>query len=123
MGVSKNIGTPKWMVKIMVPNPMNKWMIFLENHYFLLQHPSICMEILPNKSFTSRISDYPKKTARADHRPLRNRPEGGSEVPTRKTSLHSPRNFQRVGDPKGKFKTTVQAFFGKLIESSSGAVR
>ena len=25
MGVSKNHGTPKWMVKIMVPNPMNKW--------------------------------------------------------------------------------------------------
>ena len=28
MGVSKNNGTPKWMVKIMVPNPMNKWMIW-----------------------------------------------------------------------------------------------
>ena len=28
MGVSKNSGTPKWMVKIMVPNPMNKWMIW-----------------------------------------------------------------------------------------------
>ena len=26
MGVSKNSGTPKWMVKIM-ENPMNKWMI------------------------------------------------------------------------------------------------
>ena len=25
MGVSKNNATPKWMVKIMVPNPMNKW--------------------------------------------------------------------------------------------------
>ncbi len=28
LGVSKNTGTPKWMVKIMVPNPMNKWMIW-----------------------------------------------------------------------------------------------
>ena len=29
MGVSKNRGgPPKWMVKIMVPNPMNKWMIW-----------------------------------------------------------------------------------------------
>ena len=27
MGVSKNNGTPKWMVKIM-ENPMNKWMIW-----------------------------------------------------------------------------------------------
>ena len=27
MGVSKNSGTPKWMVKIM-ENPMNKWMIW-----------------------------------------------------------------------------------------------
>ena len=26
-GVSKNTGTPKWMVKIM-ENPMNKWMIW-----------------------------------------------------------------------------------------------
>ena len=28
LGVSKNSGTLKWMVKIMVPNPMNKWMIW-----------------------------------------------------------------------------------------------
>ena len=27
MDVSKNRGTPKWMVKIMVPNPMNKWKV------------------------------------------------------------------------------------------------
>ena len=27
MGVSKNTGTPKWMVKIM-EHPMNKWMIW-----------------------------------------------------------------------------------------------
>ncbi len=34
MGVSKNNGTPKWMVKIM-ENPMNKWMIWGEkNLYF-----------------------------------------------------------------------------------------
>ena len=30
---------PKWMVKIMVPNPMNKWMIW-EYHYFW-KHPVI----------------------------------------------------------------------------------
>jgi len=30
MDVSKNRGTPKWMVKIM-ENPMNKWMIWGEN--------------------------------------------------------------------------------------------
>ena len=30
VGVSKNRGTPKWMVKIM-ENPMNKWMIWGEN--------------------------------------------------------------------------------------------
>ena len=30
MGDSKNSGTPKWMVKIMVRNPMNKWMIWGE---------------------------------------------------------------------------------------------
>ena len=31
MGVEPKIGgfyPPKWMVKIMVPNPMNKWMIW-----------------------------------------------------------------------------------------------
>ena len=30
MGVEPKIGgkNPKWMVKIMVPNPMNKWMIW-----------------------------------------------------------------------------------------------
>ena len=33
MGVSKNRGIPKWMVKIMVPNPMNTWMIW-GYHYF-----------------------------------------------------------------------------------------
>ena len=34
MGVSKNTGTPKWMVKIM-ENPMNKWMIWGETPLFL----------------------------------------------------------------------------------------
>ena len=33
MGVSKNSGTPKWMVKIM-ENPMNKWMIWGAHPYF-----------------------------------------------------------------------------------------
>ena len=33
MGVSKNRGTPKWMVRIM-ENPMNKWMIWGENPLF-----------------------------------------------------------------------------------------
>ena len=39
MGVSKNGGTPKWMVKIM-ENPMNKWMIWGENPLF--SETSIC---------------------------------------------------------------------------------
>ena len=30
---------PKWMVKIMVPNPMNKWMIWVFLPLFLVQHP------------------------------------------------------------------------------------
>ncbi len=34
MGVSKNRGTPKWMVKVM-ENPMNKWMIWGENSIFV----------------------------------------------------------------------------------------
>ena len=42
-GVCKNTGTPKWMVKIMVPNPMNKWMI-LGYHYFW-KHPGDYMGI------------------------------------------------------------------------------
>ena len=33
MGVSKNRGIPKWMVKIM-ENPMNKWMIWGFSHIF-----------------------------------------------------------------------------------------
>ena len=37
-GVSKNRGTPKWMVNIMVPNPMNKWMIWGFSYYFW-KHP------------------------------------------------------------------------------------
>ena len=41
VGVSKNRGIlpPKWMVKIMVPNPMNKWMIWgvvFQNPLFLV---------------------------------------------------------------------------------------
>ena len=34
MGVSKNIGTPKWIVYFM-ENPMNKWMIWGETPLFL----------------------------------------------------------------------------------------
>ena len=30
---------PKWMVKIMVPNPMKKWMIWVVVPIFLVQHP------------------------------------------------------------------------------------
>ena len=52
MGVSKNRGTPKWMVYFM-ESPMNKWMIWGENPPFketpiflkllllLLLHPSL----------------------------------------------------------------------------------
>ena len=29
--------TPKWMVKVMVPNPMNKWMIW--GYLFFWKHP------------------------------------------------------------------------------------
>ena len=36
MGVSKNSGTPKWMVKIM-ENPMNKWMIW--GYPYSCKHP------------------------------------------------------------------------------------
>ena len=36
MGVSKNKGTPKWMVKIM-ENPMNKWMIW--GYPYFWKHP------------------------------------------------------------------------------------
>ena len=35
VGVSKNTGTPKWMVKIM-ENPMNKWMIWGAHPYFYI---------------------------------------------------------------------------------------
>ena len=33
---------PKWMVKIMVPNPMNKWMIWGVFPLFLVPHPYSC---------------------------------------------------------------------------------
>ena len=39
MGVSKNRGTPKWMVYFM-ENPMNKWMIWGAHPYFW-KHPYI----------------------------------------------------------------------------------
>ena len=40
LGVSKNNGTTKWMVKIR-ENPMNKWMIWrVRKPLFLVQHPS-----------------------------------------------------------------------------------
>ena len=41
MGVEPKIGgfetPPKWMVKIMVPNPMNKWMIW--GYHYFWKHP------------------------------------------------------------------------------------
>ena len=39
LGVSKNRGTPKWMVKIM-ENPMNKWKIW-GGHLYFWKHPFI----------------------------------------------------------------------------------
>ena len=56
MDVSKNRGVgkpPKWMVKIMVPNPMNKWddlvvfPIFLGQHlHVVFQNPPVtCLEM------------------------------------------------------------------------------
>ena len=48
MGVSKNTGTPKWMVKIM-ENPMNKWMIWggweKLSPLFLVQHPYVTVTV------------------------------------------------------------------------------
>ena len=43
MGVEPKIGgkNPKWMVKIMVPNPMNKWMIWVVFPYFWVD--TICI--------------------------------------------------------------------------------
>ena len=41
MGVSKNCGTPKWMVKIM-ENPVRNGMIWGENPLFL-ETPHICV--------------------------------------------------------------------------------
>ena len=38
LGVSKNTGTPNWMVKIM-ENPMNKWMIWWVFPYFWKKQP------------------------------------------------------------------------------------
>ena len=43
----QNTGTPKWMVKIMVQNPMNKWMIWGETPLFLVQHPSATLPFRP----------------------------------------------------------------------------
>ena len=37
MELSKNRGTPKWMVKIMVPNPIFKWMIW--GYHYSWKHP------------------------------------------------------------------------------------
>ena len=40
MDVSKNSGgPPKWMVKTMVPNPMNKWMIWGGGSHYFLETP------------------------------------------------------------------------------------
>ena len=39
MGVSKNRGTPKWMVYFM-ENPMNKWMIW--GYHYFWKHPYRC---------------------------------------------------------------------------------
>ena len=47
MGVEPNIGgfvyPPKWMVKIMVPNPMNKWMIW--GYHYFRKHPYVACNI------------------------------------------------------------------------------
>ena len=48
---------PKWMVKIMVPNPVNKWMIWGFSHYFWVDthisaatgHGLIESEMLPKR--------------------------------------------------------------------------
>ena len=39
VGVSKNRGTPKWMVKLM-ENPINPWMIWGDFTHYFWKHPS-----------------------------------------------------------------------------------
>ncbi len=60
MDVSKNRGTPKWMVKIM-ENPMNKWMIWGVFPYFW-KHPNI------HRTYTKTIEIIPSKVTRRDSR-------------------------------------------------------
>ena len=58
MGVSKNRRkTPKWMVKIMVPNPMNKWMIWGVKTTPIFGRPPICSI----KLWLFLLSGIPKK--------------------------------------------------------------
>ena len=54
MGVFKNRGTPKWMVKIM-ENPINPWMIWGDFTHYFRKHPySFCRKKKQNLSFFSR---------------------------------------------------------------------
>ena len=59
MGVNPKIGVvnpPKWMVKIMVPNPMNKWDdLGGLPPLFLVQHPYVLL----HKRFQYRIVAFP----------------------------------------------------------------
>ena len=53
MGVSKNSGTPKWMVyKFIMENPMNKWMIWGETFPLFLEIPIYFYMISIFRSFT-----------------------------------------------------------------------
>ena len=72
MGVSKNRGkTPKWMVKTMVPNPMNKWDdLGGKNPLFWVQHPN-------NGPFVHF--------------------QGGGSFPPIQVHQGSPQNFRRPG--------------------------
>ncbi len=69
MGVSKNRGIPKWMVKIMVPNPIKHGMIWgvFNPTIFWVQHPyrgkiyqsmdrRICLKMLRSVSFDSNAT-------------------------------------------------------------------
>ena len=57
MGVSKNNGTSKWMVKTM-ENPMNKWMIWGKTPYFWFNtHISRCLFKGKQVGFLTQVTD------------------------------------------------------------------
>ena len=49
-------GTPKWMVKIMLPNPMNKWMIWGYPYFWFNTHFRLMASSLPSGFSASLVS-------------------------------------------------------------------